>query len=184
MDSSSYLREQLKVRIARLTSSQAVLPFLSLYERASLVQCVLVANSPFDSRSLRNAVNPLEHVWKGLHVFLTEARESPTLDPGPGANIGNRVFAFAVTGQVIARLAGILATQLNLEDAVDTEGFVAETFDCVCGSGIASTCYTSLGGEGGGVWYGKRKTGYTHKGSSPWRISRNDSPAPGTCRSK
>ena len=78
-------------------------------------------------------------MWERLHVFLAEPRERPTLDPRPGSNVSDRVFAFAVTGQVFARLAGILAAQLDFEHAVDAEGFIAETFDGVCGSSIVST---------------------------------------------
>ena len=67
-----------------------------------------------------------------LHVFLAESRELIPFDPRPGSNISDRVFTFAVTSQVLARLAGILATQLDLKYTVDAEGFVAETLDGVC----------------------------------------------------
>lgn len=83
-------------------------------------------------------------MWEGLHVFLAEATELPPLDPRPGSNICDRVFAFAVAGQVLARLAGVLAAQLDLEHAVDAEGLVAESFDGICGSPVASTCLASL----------------------------------------
>ena len=82
-------------------------------------------------------------MWERLHVFLGEAAELPYLDPRPGADIGDRVFALAVAGQVIARLAGVLATQLDFQHAVDAEGFVAETFDGVCVfQTVASISYT------------------------------------------
>lgn len=98
----------------------------------SLVQCVLIAHPPLDRRSFRDAVDPLEQMREGLHVVLCEARELVALDPGPGADVGDGVLALAVAGQVVARLAGVLAAQLDLEDAVDAEGFVAEAVDCVC----------------------------------------------------
>ena len=82
-------------------------------------------------------------MWKGLQIILAEATEFPPLDPRPGSNIRDRVFAFAVAGQVFARLARVLAAQLNLEHAVDAKGFIAETLDGVCGSPIASTCVSS-----------------------------------------
>ena len=68
---------------------------------------------------------------KGLHVLLAEAAERPALDPGPGADIRDRVFALAVAGEVVAGFAGVFAAQLDLEHAVDAEGFVAEAFDGV-----------------------------------------------------
>lgn len=82
-------------------------------------------------------------MWERLHVFLGESTKPIPLNPRPGSDISDRVFAFTVTGQVLARLAGVLATQLDLEDAVYAEGFVAETFDGVCISAIASTCHAS-----------------------------------------
>lgn len=80
---------------------------------------------------------------KGLHVFLAKPAELPPLDPWPGPNISDRVFALAVTGQVFARFAGVLATQLDLKHAVDAEGFIAETIDGVFVSTIVSTCHIS-----------------------------------------
>ena len=92
---------------------------------------------------MRNTLDPFQQMWEGLHVFLGEAGELPSLDPRPGADISDRVLALAVAGQVIARLAGILATQLDFQHAVDAEGFVAETFDGICGfSTVASMFYT------------------------------------------
>ena len=70
-------------------------------------------------------------MWEGFHIFLAESTECPTLDPRPGTNISDGVFALAITGQVIARFAGVLAAQLYLQDAIDTEGFIAEAFDGV-----------------------------------------------------
>ena len=71
-------------------------------------------------------------MWERFHIFLAEPRELPKLDPRPGSDISDRVFAFAVTGQVFARLARVLAAQLDFEHAEDAEGFIAEPFDGVC----------------------------------------------------
>lgn len=78
-----------------------------------------------------------------LHVFLAEPTELPALNPRPGSDISDGVFTLAVTGQVLARLAGVLAAQLDLEHTVDSEGFIAETIDGVCVSTRASTWHAS-----------------------------------------
>lgn len=126
---------------AHLTSSND--PSEIRLSRDALLLRVLLAGSSFHSRPLRNTVNPFQQMWEGLHVFLAEATECPSLDPRPGSDIRDRVFAFAVAGQVLARLTGVLAAQLDLEDAVDAEGLIAESFDGVCGSPKASTCHVS-----------------------------------------
>ena len=81
---------------------------------------------------------------KGLHVLLAEAGKLPALDPGPGTDVGDGVLALAVAGEEVARLARVLAAELDLEHAVDAEGFVAETVDGVCvfceEGGKRSTC--------------------------------------------
>lgn len=82
-------------------------------------------------------------MWEWLHFFLAEPTELPRINPRPGSNISDRVFAFAVTGQVLARLAGVLAAQLNFEYTVDAERFVSETVDGICVSTVASTCHAS-----------------------------------------
>lgn len=69
---------------------------------------------------------------EGLHVFLGEPTELVSLDPRPGSDISDGIFALAVTGQVVTGLAGVFAAQLDLEHAVDAEGFIAETIDGVC----------------------------------------------------
>lgn len=104
---------------------------------------VLLARSFLDGRPLRNTVNPLQQMWEWLHVFLAEPAKPPALDPRPGSDISDRVFAFTVTSQVLARLARVLAAQVDLEYAVYAEGFIAETVDSVCVSTMASTCRNS-----------------------------------------
>lgn len=94
-----------------------------------------------------------------LHVFLAEAGELPSLDPRPGADISDRVFALAVAGEVIARLAGVLATQLDFQHAVDAEGFVAETFDGVYFlNNRVNMLYLTVGRRRGGR-HGECRTG-------------------------
>ena len=66
---------------------------------------------------------------KVLHLLLGETGALPALDPRPGLNVGDAVLTLAVAGQVIARLACILAGQLDLEHAVDAQGFVLEAFN-------------------------------------------------------
>lgn len=104
---------------------------------------VLLAGPPFDRRPLRDPLDPLQQVGERLHVLLAEAGEPVPLDPRPRADVRDRVFAFAVAGQVLARLAGVLAAQLDLEDAVDSEGFVAETVDGVWVATVVSVlCFS------------------------------------------
>ncbi len=66
-----------------------------------------------------------------LHILFTETSEFPSLNPRPGANIRYAVFAFAVASEVFAWGTGVFAGEMDLENAVDAEGFVAETFDGV-----------------------------------------------------
>jgi len=66
-----------------------------------------------------------------LHLLLREACLLPALDPRPGLDVGDAVLALAVAGQVLARLAGVLAGQLDLEHAVDAQGFFLEAFNGV-----------------------------------------------------
>ena len=65
------------------------------------------------------------------HLLFGEAGESPALDPGPGSDVGNGVLALAVAGQVLARLAGVLAAQADLQHAVDAQRLVHEPRDRV-----------------------------------------------------
>lgn len=66
-----------------------------------------------------------------LHVVLAEPSPLPALDPRPGLDVRNTVLALAVAGEVLALLACVLAGELDFEDAVDAQGFVAETLDGV-----------------------------------------------------
>lgn len=66
-----------------------------------------------------------------LHLLLREARLLPALDPRPGLDVGDAVLALAVAGQVLARLARVFAGQLDLEHAVDAQGFFLEALDGV-----------------------------------------------------
>lgn len=96
-----------------------------------------------------------------FHIFLREARELPGLDPGPSPDIGDTVFAFTLTGQIVARGAGVFARELDLQDAVDAEGFVAKAFDCICRPVVASVLILSEAGNYfGEVWSLQEHTGY------------------------
>ena len=66
-----------------------------------------------------------------VHLLLGEAGKRPALDPGPGADVGDAVFAFSAAGEVFARGAGVFAREADFEHAVDAEGFVSEAFDGV-----------------------------------------------------
>ena len=66
-----------------------------------------------------------------VDLLLREARALPALDPRPGLDVGHAVLALTVASQVLARLARVLAGQLDLEHAVDTQGFFLETLDGV-----------------------------------------------------
>ena len=69
---------------------------------------------------------------EGLHLLFREARALPALDPRPRADVGDRVLALAVAGEVFARGAGVFAGEADLEDAVDAERLVLEACDGVC----------------------------------------------------
>ena len=62
---------------------------------------------------------------------MTKSSELPPLNPRPGADIRDTVFAFAVTGEVLAWGTGVFAREMDLENAVDAEGLVAETLNGV-----------------------------------------------------
>ena len=46
---------------------------------------------------------------KPLHILLTKPSKLPPLDPRPGTDIRNAVFAFAVAGEVLAWGTGVFA---------------------------------------------------------------------------
>lgn len=96
-----------------------------------LLLLVLLTDTRLDRRSLRNPVNPLEQVRELRHILLGESAELPSLDPGPSADVGNTVLALALASQVFARLAAVLAGQVDFEHTVDAEGLVAEALDSV-----------------------------------------------------
>jgi len=112
--------------------------------RNSLLQRIIIANTPLHSRTLRNSRNPLLDMREVLHLLLGEARPLPALDPRPGLDVGHAVLALAVAGQVLARLARVLAGQLDLEHAVDAQGFFLEALDGVgdfLGGGAGEVVY-------------------------------------------
>ena len=66
-----------------------------------------------------------------LHLLFRKPSTFPSLDPRPGADIRYAVFALAVTSEVLAWRTGVFAGKVDLENAEDAEGFVAETVDGV-----------------------------------------------------
>jgi hypothetical protein len=97
----------------------------------SLLQRIIIANTPLHRRPLGNPRNPLLQMRERLHVLFGETRLLPALDPRPSLDIGHAVLAFAFAGEVLALFAGVFAGQLDLEHAVDAQGFVAEALDGV-----------------------------------------------------
>ena len=68
---------------------------------------------------------------EGLHILLREARELPTLHPRPRADVCDAVLPLSVAGEILTWLPCVLATQLNLQDAIDAQGLVSESLDGV-----------------------------------------------------
>jgi hypothetical protein len=66
-----------------------------------------------------------------LHVLLSETSLLPALNPRPSLDVGDAVLALTFAGEVLALFAGVLARELDLEHAVDAQGFVAEALDGV-----------------------------------------------------
>ena len=74
-----------------------------------LLLLIFLTNAPLNGRPFSNTINPLQQVRERLHVVLTETGEFPPLDPRPGADIRNAVFALAVTCEVLAWGTGVFA---------------------------------------------------------------------------
>ncbi len=91
------------------------------------------------------------------HLLLGEASLLPSLDPGPSPDISDRVLALSVSGEVLTRLAGVFARELDLEHAVDAEGFVAVAVDCICISRVGLEEGEGRDREKGWVGASKRK---------------------------
>lgn len=70
-------------------------------------------------------------MWEGLHILLREAGELPTLDPWPRSNVCDTVLSLSIAGEIVTRLPCVLATQLDLQHAIDTQGLILEPFDGV-----------------------------------------------------
>jgi hypothetical protein len=103
-----------------------------------LLRLVLLTNPSLNRRPFANPFNPLQQMWERLHVLLREARELPGFNPRPSPNVRDGVFALPISGQILARCAGVLATQLDFQHAIDAEGLVAEAFDGVFGSSLSA----------------------------------------------
>ena len=68
---------------------------------------------------------------EGLHILLREARECPTLDPRPRADVCNAILPLSVAREVLTWLPRVLAAQLNLQHAIHAQGLVLESLDGV-----------------------------------------------------
>ena len=68
---------------------------------------------------------------KRLHIPLLETRKLPPFHPRPRPDVRNAVLALAIAGEIVAWLAGVFSREVDLEDAVDAQGLVAEALDGV-----------------------------------------------------
>ena len=66
-----------------------------------------------------------------LHLLLREPTPLPVLHPWPSLDICDTVLAFAVASEVVARLASVLAGELDLEDTKYTQSLIAEALNSV-----------------------------------------------------
>ena len=78
-------------------------------EQAPYLLRILLPNANLHRIPLGNPVDPLEHVRKLAHLLRCESRPFPAFHPGPGADVGDAVFAFALAGEVFAWGAGVFA---------------------------------------------------------------------------
>ena len=102
-----------------------------------------------------------------LLYLVAEAAEGVALDPWPGADVGDGVFPFSGTGQVVARFARVFARELDFEHAVDAQRFVLESVDCGYiprsvprGNGLVCDCYFVGIGTFRGKGFMRRKGRY------------------------
>lgn len=66
-----------------------------------------------------------------LHLLLRHATKLPTFHPRPSPDISNRVLALPIPRQILSWFSGVLTAEMDFENAVHAQGFVAETVDCV-----------------------------------------------------
>lgn len=92
---------------------------------------VLGPDALLHGRARGDAVDPLEQVRELVELLLAEAALGPALDPRPRLDVGHRVLALALAGEVLAGLARVLARQPDLEHAPDPERLVVEAVDGV-----------------------------------------------------
>jgi hypothetical protein len=98
----------------------------------SLLQIILLPRPLLDRGPLPDAINPLEQMRERTHLLLGEATPLPALDPRPRPDVRNGVLALSLASQVVARLARVFTREVDLEHAVDAEGFVSEAVDRIC----------------------------------------------------
>ena len=80
------LFENHEVRVVRFMGASPLL--FQLLCNALLLR-VLLTDPSLHGRPFCNAVNPLQQVWEGFHVFLAKAGEFPPLDPWPCPNVSD-----------------------------------------------------------------------------------------------
>lgn len=68
---------------------------------------------------------------KLLELLLSEAATLPSLNPGPSLDVGDGVLSGSISGEVLARDAGVLAAQVNLENAEYAQGLILVAIDGV-----------------------------------------------------
>lgn len=66
-----------------------------------------------------------------LHILFAKPTPFPPLHPRPRLHIRNRILALPMSRQIFPRLSRVLATEVDLQDAVDAECFVFEAGDGV-----------------------------------------------------
>lgn len=74
-----------------------------------LLLLIRLTDSALDGLPRRNPIDPAEQVRELCKLFLSESGVLPSLDPWPGAKLGNTVSALAVTSKVVALDTGISA---------------------------------------------------------------------------
>jgi hypothetical protein len=98
----------------------------------SLLQIVLLPDTPLHRRPLGNPIDPLLQVRERLHVIRSETGLLPPFDPRPRLDIGHAVLALAAAGQVLTGFfARVFARELDFEHAVGAQGLLLEALDGV-----------------------------------------------------
>lgn len=68
-------------------------------------------------------------MWEFFHLFLGVSTASPGFYPGPGSNVSYRVLSSALSDEKVFRLAGVMARQLEFENAKHSKRLFSESTD-------------------------------------------------------